>query len=679
MAGAIRLNGPDRSYYYAMGGAIMASNLCYTVPESGDAVPTCGIQFGSKFFVLMGDARPFYLYPSADNQKLIGCGSGIKPPTTAPTLAQGATLATNLVFNSQFPTAYFSYAYYSRARVIYSQMSPVASIVLTDPAHQIVVSGFENPRDNSVGAAVDTIVIFCQLALNNGLMNTGATMWIDCSDGVFTSKSFVFDISGATLDLGLNGSDADPYFTIPPAFKYATKSGNRLWYGGARSKVAFNGATVTVTENQTFRLTTPVAKITISGGTFNDSLYSMLLVVNGKVIGSVFDVNPDGSTPTVLYVDQDVPANISSTDDFYFLGLNDRLFAGSFIGEGNLTLNSTPISFTECVSLLPGVVQILTPALDGAKNIIGVQNSRGVIYALFPDCAQPLLGGLEENIPLPALQENFGKTGPIADRSYAIDPQGQILFFGQEGLIALNTAQMVNIAAQVECLTMFKGGIWIALADLPTMVQAYCRAAEGLVMGNFTINGVDNWWGLFSYQPQPGFWLFSGQEITTNIFEYTGSDGQGVIVAGDSYRGRFKRLLDPAAHFLDVQLASDTPAPYDTNYLPGYGAQEDFAFYAKSMLEFPGILVPGSTVTLSINQVWTNFPQRDLDLVPAGNKASKDVDINALAFQRVPLSPGQARYYTVGISHLSNSGLSVDGTMPVQIPHYTVKAQKEQK
>lgn len=656
----------------------MSSNLAYTIIEPGDAVPTCGIQFGERFFVFGSDWRPFYLFPGPDNQKLVGVPSGIKPPTVGPTLTNSGTPATNLQYNSQFPTAYFSYAFYSRGRVIYSQMSPVTQIDVANPAQKITVSGFENPRDSASACFIDIIVIFCQLALNNGLMNTGATMWIDCSDGVFTSKTFSFDISGATLDLGYNGSDADPYFTIPPAVKYATKSGNRLWMGGTRSKVALTG-TVAVTAAQTFRFTTPVALVTITGGTFNDSLYNMKLVVNGKVLGDVFDVGGTANSNLVLYIDQDVAANISSTSDFYFLGYNDRLFAGSFIGDGNLTLNSTPTSFTECVSLLPGVVQILTPALDGAKNIIGVQNSRGVIYALFPDCAQPLLGGLEENIPLPALQENFGKTGPIADRSYAIDPQGQILFFGQEGLIALNTAQMVNIAAQVECLSMFKGGIWIAMADLPTMVQAYCRAAEGLVMGNFTINGVDNWWGLFSYQPQPGFWLFSGQEITTNIFEYTGSDGQGVIVAGDSYRGRFKRLLDPAAHFLDVQPASDTPAPYDTNYLPGYGAQEDFAFYAKSMLEFPGILVPGSTVTLSINQVWSNFPQRDLDLVPAGNKASKDVDINALAFQRMPLSPGQARYYTVGISHLSNSGLSEDGTQPVQIPHYTVKAQKEQK
>ena len=652
----------------------MVANLAYTLASPGTAKPTAGVQFGDRFFCFYEDERPFYLYPGPDIQKLIGVPAGIKPPTTAPTLTASVTNATNIQYNAQFPNLYFSYAFYSRGRVIYSQMSPVQTIVLTNPPKKIVVSGFENPRDNATACAIDTIVIFCQSALNNGLMNTGANMWIDCSDGVFTSKTFTFDISGATLDQGYNGSDADPYFTIPPAMKYAAKSGNRLWMGGTRNKAAISGATVAVTAAQTFRGQV-LAKVTITSGTFNDSLYNMSMVVNGKVLGDVFDVNPDGSTPTVLYLDRDVAANISSTSDFYFLGYDDRLFAGSYI---DFTLGSIPTSFTECVCLLPGVVQILTPALDGSKSIIGVQNSRGTIYAMFPDCAQPIIGGQDVDIPLPSLWENFGKTGPIADRSYSIDPQGQLLFIGQEGPISLNTSQMVNVAAQLECLKLFKGHIWIALADLPTIVMVYCRSYNGLVLGNFTINGDSNWWGILTYSPQVGFWLFSGQEITTNIYEYTGLDGNGVIVCGDSFKGRFKRLLDRNT-YLDVQPASDTPAAYPTSWRGGYQfIPPDAKWMNKATIEFPGILVPGAVCTLSVDQVWTNFPHRNLALIPSGNKSSRPVTFNDLAFQRMSLSPGQARYYSIQVSHASNSGISGDGLSPMQIPHYVIKAQKDE-
>lgn len=645
----------------------MTANLAFTVPGSGTSKPSGTAQFGDKFFVCYEDCRPFYLTPGPAAQVLKGYLCGIKPPTAGPTVANSVTGATNLTAGQ---TVYVAYAFYARGRIVYSQMSPETSWTIATPAKKLTISGFQDPRDDASDCDIDAIAVCVQQGVNNGKMHLAPAMLIDVTDGDFTGKSLTFDTSGAQAELGFNFSNADDFFIIPPAVKYVAKLGERIWFGGQRARVEVAGATVAMAVAQSFRGKT-LAKITITTGTFDDSLMWMSLFINGGYVGDVFDVNPNGATPTVLYLDRDQPAAITSTDDFYFLGYNDRLYPSAYM---NYTPGNIPTTFAECTNVLQR--QLLIAALDEGRFLQGLKLVRDSLNVIFQDTIVQLTGGSEVNTPAPFLSSAYGKTGTVATRSISVSSDGELAFWGQEGPILANTAQLRDVAEDLHCNKLSQGAPWIALADIPTLVATYSRVAQGIVFGNITINGDANWWGLLALQPQYGIFLFSGQEITSNILEYPDTNGQGVILAGDAFNARVKRLLAPTS-FVDLAAAADTTAAYTCAWRGGWQGPSKGQWFSNCLVRFPRIIIPGTTIALTINHWQSNYPFRAEEDLAAAQKTTKTVDKTAIPFNDIPLAPGRVRFQSLEITYPSTSGLSADGERPAEIAGYVIIEQNE--
>lgn len=647
----------------------MAAHIIMQVPGNGTAAPSTGIQFADSMYVLYEDARPIRLLPGPDNQKIVGCLCAIKPPTTAPTLAFNTTPATNIVFNAEFPIVYVTYAFGSQKRIVQSQMSPVAMITLTASPFQIVVSGFENSRDNATANFIDTLFIFVQQAANPGLMNIGAQMQVSVPLGDFSAQSYVFDLSAATLDQGFNGSDADPFFALPPAVKYASILGNRLCYGGTRPKVTIPGGSITVTGGQSFRGAT-LAEVTISGATFDDSLMWMTLVVAGNRLGDVFDVGGTANSNLVLYLDSDVAANISATSDFYFLGYNDRVWPSSYT---DYTLGAIAVAYPECVNFTPGIPLLLTSALDGRKTLNQIKTVRNSLSVIFQDSITQFIGGTEVNVPEPVEQSNYGLTGTVAPASVCVDDEGSLVFWGQEGCILASTSGARSMMEELECLTFPQGGLWIDVDTLPNLTQAFSRTQSALIFGRISINGVPGFWGALHFQPQVALVLYDGRLLTSNnILIYPGSNGQDVILSGDAFKGRVVRLLDTNT-FEDLPAASDTPAPYLCRWRGGYVAKQDGTYFNNAVLKATSALVPGSDCLVQISLWSANYPFRDATLLTGEQgqiDATQSFTKNDVPFQGMPLGSGQWRFQSVELSFLSTSGLL--GTTPMRFPRYLV-------
>ena len=104
--------------------------------------PTGFAQFGNRAVICYDDLRPLVVMPDATGT-LTCYNAGIKPPTTAPTVAQGATNANIPNYSeddfrhSDQAKAYVAYAFYSSTRNVMSMISPEASPC---PVHTILTS-----------------------------------------------------------------------------------------------------------------------------------------------------------------------------------------------------------------------------------------------------------------------------------------------------------------------------------------------------------------------------------------------------------------------------------------------------------------------------------------------------------------------------------------------------------
>lgn len=644
------------------------ANLAYTVPEAGTSKPSGFIPFGgNKALLLYEDARPITLFAGPDAQKVVGTPAGIKAPLTAPTATASAVPATNMLADQILTIAY---AYYSSVRVVFSQMSPQVTYVVPaspSPPFQVTISGFEAPRDDYANNFIDTIVVCIQSGLNNGLQTLNPQTWIKVVAGDFAGATINFDQTAGQMEQGFNFSLFDPYCMIPPAMRYGGKLGERIWYGGQRPKVSFvDGSTVIVEIGQMFRGRLR-AKVTITGDVWNDSMFWMSLYVNGSNLGDVFD----RTGTTVLYLDRDLPAAISSTDDFYLTGYNDRVYPSSYTTyqPGNI-----PTTFPECVNILQR--QLLNPALETGRTMAGIKLTRDSLNLIFQDTIVQLSGGSEPNVPAPFFNQNFGQTGTVAARSITRDADGALGFWAQEGAMLANSASLTNIGEQLQCIKFSAGGQWIGVADIPTLVMVYSRGSQGFVYGNVTIDGAANFWGLVTFKPQFGIWIFSGQEITSNIISYPGTDGQDVVLCGDGFNGRVKRLLTPGS-FVDVGLATDATAAYTCSWRGGWQGKPDGQYFNNALFRFVGGVVPGEEARITLTQYRSNFLLRDLTDLPATDITTVDYDKVNFPFNEQPLATGMTRFIAMQVSHESTSGLSADGERPMEVAKWLIWERNE--
>jgi hypothetical protein len=638
--------------------------LAYNMGE-GTAKPK-GLQFGHKYFLVAEDRRPSYLMADPNTGTIRSYPCGIKAPMTAPWIVASATSATNLTASGYLVVRY---CFFSSKRVVRSRLSPPILYQNAATPKQIVIQGFEYPRDDAAMNDIDTIWVGVQMEQLGGFMCLESEMSIDVSDFVFSNKSLTFDLAGDDLALGVNLSEGDALFEIPPAVKDVERYGERIWYGGTRRTVEMDIVGLTVTAGQVFRnnitelLIDTRAKLTLTGdGVWDDSHLHMSLYANGKYIGEIFDVQ----TNKIAWLDRDVRASIAETTQWMLVGHNDRIWPS---GWHNYTVGNIVTSFPECVCL--GHQVTFPQALDEGQSFKGMKATRDMMSVVFDDSVVQLTAGKEVNTPLPEIAQDYGRTGATSARSIGRDPSGQVVYVGEEGFTRTNTAGVASIAHELGVNRLFKGGQWIAATDLDDIVMTYSRQYDGYVFGNVTIDGVANWWGLLSLRPQYAVWLFDGQAITSNILEYQDVNGQGVILAGDAYDGRVKRLLDPET-LLDVPAASDTAAAYTCEWRSGYLTSDTGRMFALKAIELPGIAVPATTVVPTVSVWRADYPVRDeADFASDGIK-SMATDKEGL-LRSLPCPAGRYRYHSIAISLSSSSG-SAGSTLkrPVEFMRYVL-------
>ena len=491
-----------------------------------------------------------------------------------------------------------------------------------------------------------------------------------------------FDESNNVLAQGFNMTVADPYFEVPPAVKYIEKYGEKLWLGGARRHIDFTGSSVALTIGQAWRGGT-YTKAVISGTVlWDDSHLHTSLYVAGRYLGEIYDIQ----NPQVAYLDVDLAANVAETTDFYCVGHNDRIWPTSY---HNLFIGNIPIAFPESINLADRM--LLAATLDEGSQLEGLRASQERLSIIFNDCVVNLNGVDDPANPSTyELRVDYGRTGAIAPRSIIKDQAGAIVYWGEEGPIRATTAGLESIAFDLNVNLFSKGGRWMALADNPNVVMCYSRAHDGYIFANITIDGTASHWGLISLRPQYGLWLFDGQAVTSNLLEYGDANGQGVVLAGDAYQGRVKRLLDPTARtqsaadavFLDLGAATDTAAAFNWTWRGGWVSRPDGLPYALSMLRLLGLILPGASLNLSVTHWWNNFPVRDEDDLAAGNQRTITVtDTDLTQTLNVPMPAAMGRYHSVEILAASTSG--VDSTQDlrrtVEVPRYQLIGEEEQR
>lgn len=625
----------------------------------GTPVPTGGVQFGNRYFLTGEDWRPRCVYASALDSTLKAYSCGIKAPVTAPTTAASGTNSSNIALSSVFTIAY---AFYSSRRGVMSRLSPEATYTVPaspNPAKKITLSAFESPRDDAQSNDIDQIWIGVQIVNSDGggneaLMTVQSTI-LDVSDFDFVNATIDLDLGVANLDVGaFNMSDADQYNDIPPAVKYVARYGERMWFGGQRKKVEFSGKSVTVTKSQSFRGET-VAKLTMSGtGGWDDSHYWMSVYVDGKYLGEFWDY----TSRTVAYVLADVPANITATTLFQLVGHNDRIYPSSW---HNLTIGNVPTVFPESINLANRVV--LNAVLDEGEQLKGLVAAQDYLYVIFNNTCQQIIDDKAVGSPNAMVRTVAGQVGTTAQRSITVNGQGGLFWWGEEGPIEAASGAAGSISHTLGINQFSKGGQWLSLSSLPNMVACYSRQNDGYITGNMTVNSTANYWALLSVQPQAGLWLFDGQAITSNLIEYPDSNGQGVILAGDAYRGRIKRLLTPNT-VTDLPAASDTVAAYSCTYREGWMMHPTGMPCIPTRLRILGLILPTpSTFAMTVTLWGSNYPVRnDADitsLASTGQAATSTITLSAEyeVPKDISIAPiGRFRFWSVGFTWNSTAG-----------------------
>lgn len=631
---------------------------------TGSTLPTGMVQFGNKYIVCYADKRPVCIMPTGASNILKAYDAGIKAPVVAPTLANSTTAASNLQ-NGDVVT--MAFCWYSTERKTFSRLSPTAShTVSSGKKIKLSVATNDYPLDQLENADIDRLVICAQHATNTGLMTVWSdmTLALPATQAAWVSAGGVsidFDKTAAQLELGFDMSAADPYYEVPYAFKYVARHGERLWFCGQTEssiKIAASLSAVVAAVPASYRGTT-VDQITATVASVPQSVWTdadigKSFYLDGKYYGEVW-----GWSGYYLYLDRSNTgvAGYSGTE-VILVGHNDRLYPSSYHGHNS---GNYVISYPESIN--PADYQLLANVLDSGEKLKGIVGNQGIVNIIFNDSETIMTGGYEVGSPQPYLRTNMGKTGAIAQRSICKDQEGSINYVGEEGFIKTNTGGVNSIAHELGINQLFKGGQWISAASLPTIVMAYSRQYDGFIVGNLTVDSTANHWGILSLRPQYGFFLFNGQEIKSNIVEYQDSNGQGVILVGDSYGGRVKRLLDPTV-LTDVPTDSDTASAFSCNWREGWQSDQSGMPVVCERLRMLGFILPGTTLAMTLAIWHNNYPVRDQDDVASANKHSTSLT-HANLFYDIGFIRATARYWSVGFTWNSNSGAS--GVDPVEI------------
>lgn len=226
----------------------------------GSQLPS-GVQFGNKFFIYFPDCRPLVIQPSVSGQmKAYWCG--IQPPITGPDPAANSTPSSNLTYNSTTPSLNnltFAYSYYSTARNVFSQPSPLGYYTipaLPDPPMQIELTGFVPPRtttsqnDSGYAGDVDYLVVGVQSGVTGGLMALYPNTYIPVlfnTDGTFAATyTYTFDLSPAQLNRGFDLNALSGALYVPPASRFSERYGERIWTAGQQDRITFSGTSLYV-------------------------------------------------------------------------------------------------------------------------------------------------------------------------------------------------------------------------------------------------------------------------------------------------------------------------------------------------------------------------------------------------------------------------------------------------
>lgn len=382
----------------------------------------------------------------------------------------------------------------------------------------------------------------------------------------------------------------------------------------------------------------------------------MNLYLAGKYVGRIWDVSQDGTTAWLF---SDVPASISATTDFKLFGQNDSIWRTAY--DSN-TPGNVPTTFPECAQM--DYPQLLTQMLDQGQQLMGLKATNDVLQIFFDNSIATLTGGNEVGEPLPDIRGYYGRAGAVSPRSIAKAPTGELCWIGTEGLYIDTGSGVQNISSNLNCQMLFRGGQWIARADLPTISVGYARDMNGFVFGPFTIGGVANCWGLLTFIPQVGIWLFDGQQITSNIVEYLNGDGRGVTLCGDA-QGRIKWLLNDSV-LNDVALtAAGSAADYLCLWQSQFESHPDGSAWAPARVKLLGLMPQIATFSLTLRLWRALYPEHDRARMLAINSASEyTVAVNqnqTLMDKGIPVSPNKTRFQSFGFEYFSSTGSYTSG------------------
>lgn len=546
-----------------------------------------------------------------------------------------------------------------------------------------------------------------------------------------------FDLSPAQLQLGFDISALAGSLYVPPSVKYCERYGEEIWTGGQREQITFSGApTITVTKSvlgtadvtessadvlgHGTSFTTqlrPLDNISINGnplsggtylsaGTATDNTHLILttaagitatgvpiarlwrqfqwarvtastaiwgpqhlyfsLYVNGVFVGQIADIDSNG---TDAYIANDVVEDISSTSHFFLAGANDRLWRTAY--DAN-TPGNTPTVFPECAQI--NYPQLLTQSLDQGQKLMGLKATEDELRIFFDNSVARMTGGNEVGEPLPDIRQYYGRAGTCSPRSIARAPTGETAWIGTEGIYIDTDNGASNAALNLGCQYLFRGLPWIARADLPNIAMSYSRAYNGFVFGPFTIAGVSGWWGLISYLPQPGIYLFDNQTITSNITEYINGNGEGVVLAGDS-QGRIKHLLDDTVLTDVAAVRTDPAAAYICLWQSGFDSRQDGASWAPSRVKLPGLIPQAATFDMTLRLWRSLYAMRDrtrMLALDANSEYTVAITQPDTALDKwIPVNPNRTRFQSLGYQFSSTSGSYTSGTArPMEMNHY---------
>jgi hypothetical protein len=619
-----------------------------TLP-AGDAKPTAMVEFGGRMIVCYEDLRPLVVMAGPDGATK-GYNAGIKPPVTAPSVAAGTASD-----NVRAGKSWVAYAYYSTHRRVMSELSP--EVEFEHGATALTIDGFAQPRDSASTQDIDAILVAVQTATAPGLMCNMTEMLIAVDDGVFTDKSFSFDLSPLQLTVGHNLSRASIFSAVPPAFRLAERLGERVWYAGQASFTREGPFDV---RDRTWR-GREVSEINEIEN-LNDSYLYKAVYIAGEFIGFVWDI----ASADDLILDRRIPVNTYG-GTAQFRGANDKLFPSTYhVFHGG----NTPTVCAECVCL--SNFYSVPEINDEVQPIRGLKRGRGGLVVTLADAVFTMTGASGLDVPQPTFTVVAGARGGVGNRAMARTRDDGVAWLGQMGPVLLEQAA-ADLADLAGCNRLFQGEEWLDATVIQDAVVCALREFDGILIGNLTVRGVGNHWLVWTRKPQMGFFLMDGQEMTCQPLEYVDDDGRMVVLVGDGFNGRVKRLLVPGV-LQDVQLADDTPAAYNWSWRGGWDASQNRRLGAAQSIRIDGLILPGTTAQMALTVWREHFAVRHEDDLTAANIFGKTVDREGMK-KDIPFAPGSFRYHSIGVGAASDSGAA--SGRPMELTRWSVNYEDE--